>query len=118
MLAQGYDVLRQRVQIIWRNRVLIKLRHRSEPAADLGVAAAIASSFRNRPVPAHTAVFGEVGLGGEIRGVSQAALRVREAAQMGFTRCLLPARNVPAPVEGVELVGVETLSEALEKLLE
>ncbi len=89
-----------------------------EPAADLGVAAAIASSFRNRPVPAHTALFGEVGLGGEIRGVGQAALRVREAAQMGFTRCLLPARNVPASPEGMELVGVETLSDALERLLE
>ena len=88
-----------------------------EPAADLGVAAAIASSFRNRPVPHKTALFGEVGLGGEIRSVGQAALRIREAAQMGFTRCLLPARNVPAPVEGMELVGVETLADALEKLL-
>jgi DNA repair protein RadA/Sms len=89
-----------------------------EPAADLGVAAAIASSFRNRPVFAHTAMFGEVGLGGEIRGVGQAALRVREAAQMGFTRCVLPARNVPPAAEAMDLVGVETLSEALEKLLE
>jgi DNA repair protein RadA/Sms len=89
-----------------------------EPAADLGVAAAIASSFRNRPVPAKTALFGEVGLGGEIRSVGQAALRVREAAQMGFTRCLLPARNVPAATDGMQLVGVETLGEALETLLD
>jgi len=88
-----------------------------EPAADLGVAVAIASSFRNRPVPMGTALFGEVGLGGEVRGVGQAALRVREAAQMGFTRCILPARNVPSDAAGIELVGVKTLGEALEQLL-
>jgi DNA repair protein RadA/Sms len=88
-----------------------------EPAADLGVAAAVASSFRNRPLPGHTVLFGEVGLGGEVRGAGQATLRVREAAQMGFTRCILPARNVPdeAPA-GIRLVGVGTLEEALERL--
>jgi DNA repair protein RadA/Sms len=91
----------------------------SEPAADLGIAAAVASSFRNRPVPAHTALFGEVGLAGEVRGVGQAALRIREAAQMGFTRCVLPSRNVPPDsVDGVELVGVETLEEGLSRLFE
>ncbi len=88
-----------------------------EPAADLGVAAAIASSFRNLPVPMGTALFGEVGLGGEIRGVGQAGLRIREAAQMGFTRCILPARNVPPDATGIELIGVDTLGDALEKLL-
>jgi len=88
----------------------------AEPAADLGVAAAVASSFRNRPLPARTVVFGEVGLGGEVRGTGQAALRVREAAQMGFTRCILPARNVPEDVDGIQLVGVRTLEEALERL--
>jgi DNA repair protein RadA/Sms len=92
-----------------------------EPAADLGVAAAVASSFRNRPVSSHTALFGEVGLAGEVRGAAQAALRIREAAQMGFTRCILPARNLPsdpglARAEGIELLGVETLAEALERL--
>jgi DNA repair protein RadA/Sms len=88
-----------------------------EPAADLGVAAAIASSFRNRPLSARTVVFGEVGLGGEVRGAGQAGLRVREAAQMGFTRCVLPARNIPADVDaGIRLVGVSTLEEALERL--
>jgi DNA repair protein RadA/Sms len=88
----------------------------SEPAADLGVAAAVASSFRNRPLPARTVVFGEVGLGGEVRSAGQAMLRVREAAQMGFTRCIMPARNVPEDVDGIQLVGVSTLEEALEKL--
>jgi DNA repair protein RadA/Sms len=87
-----------------------------EPAADLGVAVAVASSFRNRPLPAGTAVFGEVGLAGEVRGAGQAALRVREAAQLGFTRCVMPARNAPASAEGIELVGVRTLEEALERL--
>jgi DNA repair protein RadA/Sms len=91
-----------------------------EPAADLGVAAAVASSFRNRPLPPHTAVFGEVGLAGEVRGAGQAALRIREAAQMGFTRCILPGRNLPreSEGEGIELVGVENLSEALDRLFE
>jgi DNA repair protein RadA/Sms len=91
----------------------------AEPAADLGIAAAVASSFRNRPVPAHTALFGEVGLAGEVRGVGQAALRIREAAQMGFTRCVLPSRNIPADaVEGIELVGVETLEGGLARLFD
>ena len=91
-----------------------------EPAADLAITGAVASSLRNRPIRAGTAVFGEVGLAGEVRGVSQAALRVREAAQMGFNRCVVPDGNcspddVPA---GIELVGVKTVSEALEQLIE
>jgi DNA repair protein RadA/Sms len=65
-----------------------------EPASDLSVLAAIASSVRNRVIPATTAMFGEVGLAGEIRGVTQAPLRVREAAQMGFRRCIMPAANI------------------------
>jgi DNA repair protein RadA/Sms len=88
----------------------------AEPAADLAVAAAVASSFRNRPVPARTALIGEIGLAGEVRAVGQAALRVREAAQMGFDRVILPARNVSGDVEGIALVGVRTLDEALERL--
>ena len=62
-----------------------------EPAADLSVVAAVASSVRNRALSDSTAVFGEVGLSGEIRGIPQAALRVKEAAQMGFSRVILPA---------------------------
>src|SRR5687768_10826348 len=80
-----------------------------EPAADLGIVAAVASSVRNRPIKAGTAVFGEVGLAGEVRGISQAALRVREAGQMGFTRCVLPQGNC-APEDapaGMEMVGVK-----------
>jgi DNA repair protein RadA/Sms len=90
----------------------------AEPAADLGVAAAVASSFRNRPVPDRTAVFGEIGLAGEVRGAGQSALRVREAAQMGFTRCILPARNAPEGNGDIEIVGVNTLEEALARLMD
>jgi DNA repair protein RadA/Sms len=90
-----------------------------EPAADLGLVAAVGSSVRNRPVRPHTAVFGEVGLAGEVRGITQAARRVREAAQMGFTRCVLPRGNLDAPDaggDGCELVGVASLGEALDAL--
>jgi DNA repair protein RadA/Sms len=108
-----------------------------EPAADLGVLAAIASSVRNRVVSSSTAVFGEVGLAGEIRGIPQAPLRVREAAQMGFRRCVMPEANLDARIGealneraakvglaersdgpgSCELVGVRTVSEALDALL-
>ena len=94
-----------------------------EPAADLAVVAAVASSVRNRPVAAGTAVFGEVGLAGEVRATTQAARRVRERpAQMGFTRCVLPAANVDPTDPGLagtacELVGVRSVQEALEHLL-
>ena len=86
-----------------------------EPAADLGVAAAVASSVRNRPLPPRTAFFGEVGLGGEVRSTGHAALRIKEAAQMGFTRVILPSRSVPSDAAGIELVGVDTLDKALER---
>jgi DNA repair protein RadA/Sms len=88
-----------------------------EPAADLSVVAAVASSVRNRGVPPSTAMFGEVGLSGEIRGIPQAALRVREAAQMGFTRIVLPAANIEGAGSGLELVGVRTVGEALDELI-
>jgi DNA repair protein RadA/Sms len=91
-----------------------------EPAADLAVLCAVASSVRNRPVRPQTAVFGEVGLAGEVRGVTQAARRVREAAQMGFTRCILPKGNIdprdlPAG-DPCELVPVERVAEVLDVL--
>jgi DNA repair protein RadA/Sms len=93
-----------------------------EPAADLSVAAAIASSLRNRPVRPATAVFGELGLAGEVRGAAQAPLRIREAAQLGFTRCVVPRANLdgadrPGVDGGLELVGVSTLGEALDALI-
>jgi DNA repair protein RadA/Sms len=93
-----------------------------EPAADLSVVAAVASSVRNRGLSESTAVFGEVGLSGEIRGIPQAALRVKEAAQMGFSRVVLPAGNLDpadsAQADGrCELIGVRTVGEALDQLI-
>ena len=101
-----------------------------EPAADLSIIAAVASSVRNRPIRPGTAVFGEVGLAGEVRGTTQGPLRVREAAMMGFTRCVLPPGSC-SPVDlpglpaggsatagGIELVEVRTVSEALEALID
>ncbi len=90
-----------------------------EPASDLAVLAAIASSVRNRVIPPTTAMFGEVGLAGEIRGIAQSTLRLREAAQMGFVRCILPEANIdPTDRDGrLELVGVRTVGEALDALL-
>ena len=90
-----------------------------EPAVDLGIVSAVASSARNRAVGARTAVFGEVGLAGEVRAVTQAARRTREAAQMGFERCLLPAGNLETPDlagEGCQLIGVRSLGQALDEL--
>ncbi|MDP1570695.1 MAG: DNA repair protein RadA [Vicinamibacterales bacterium] len=93
-----------------------------EPAADLAIVGALASSLRNRPLPPGTAVFGEVGLGGEVRGVPQAPLRIREAQQMGFTRVVMPAANVDPALErggegAIELVGIRHVGEALDHLL-
>jgi DNA repair protein RadA/Sms len=89
-----------------------------EPAADLSVVAAVASSVRNRGLAPATALFGEVGLSGEIRGIPQAALRIREAAQMGFTRLVMPSANVdPGESGGCELIGVRTVGEALDALI-
>jgi DNA repair protein RadA/Sms len=92
-----------------------------EPASDLGVLAAIASSVRNRVIPPTTAMFGEVGLAGEVRGIAQAGLRVREAVQMGFRRCIMPEANIdpsdPDTNRECELLGVRTIGEALDAAL-
>jgi DNA repair protein RadA/Sms len=89
-----------------------------EPAADLGIVAAIASSFRNLPVDERTAVFGEVGLAGEVRATSQASVRVREAYAMGFKRCVMPHGNITGLDydDGIEVIGVRNVSDALEAL--
>ncbi len=87
-----------------------------EPAADLAVIAALTSSVRNRPLIERTALFGEVGLSGEVRSTTQGPLRVREAVQLGFTRVILPEGNCPpedAPA-GCELVPVRSIGQALE----
>lgn len=91
-----------------------------EPAADLGVAAAVASSHRERAVDPSTVVVGEVGLSGEVRAVSQITRRVAEAAKLGFRRVILPRPNLAGMDEDTkdtELVGVERIGDALDLLL-
>lgn len=87
----------------------------NEPAIDLGIIVALVSSFKNTPVDAHTIIFGEVGLAGEVRGVSMAAQRVKEAAKLGFTTCILPKINCDSldSVPGMKLVGVQNIAEVL-----
>lgn len=89
-----------------------------EPAADLGIVVSVASSFLNRSVDEQTAVFGEVGLAGEVRATSQASLRAREATAMGFKRIVLPKGNLSGLEydDGIEVIGVKNVSEALEAL--
>jgi len=89
-----------------------------EPAVDLGLVTAIASSFRNQPIDAHTAVFGEVGLTGEVRGAMQAAVRAREAQAVGFKKIVMPSSNT-AGLErllGLRVIGVRSVEEALAEL--
>jgi DNA repair protein RadA/Sms len=90
----------------------------AEPAVDLGVVAAIASSFLDRPVDPKTVVFGEVGLTGEIRGINQMEIRVREAARMGFARCVVPRTQLRGGprVEGIELVRVDHIRGLMEQI--
>ncbi len=90
-----------------------------EPAADLAVAVAIASSVRDRPVAADMVAIGEVGLAGEVRAVGQTSARLREAARLGFRRCLLPkpVRRGEGLPEGIEAVPVRSVAEAVEKAL-
>ena len=88
-----------------------------EPAADLAIAVAIASSARNRAVAADLALVGEVGLSGELRSVGQIPRRINEAAKLGFTRVLIPqsvARKLEHRPAGLEVVGARSLREALE----
>jgi DNA repair protein RadA/Sms len=89
-----------------------------EPAADLGIVAAIASSFRNLSIDERAAVFGEVGLAGEVRATSQASVRVREAYAMGFRRCIIPHGNLVGLDydDGIEVIGVRNVADALEAL--
>lgn len=87
-----------------------------EPAIDVGIVAALVSSFRDHALDGRTCCIGEVGLGGEIRPVSQVELRVREAVKLGFRRCLLPQGNVTKPIRtaGIELHGMNDVGEVLD----
>ena len=90
-----------------------------EPAADLAVATAITSSYRDQPVRADTVLIGEVGLSGELRMVGQMQTRLKEAAKLGFKRAVVPKRirkGEPWP-EGIEIIEARSLREALKAAL-
>ena len=89
-----------------------------EPAVDLAIVAAVASSFLDKPISDGTMVLGEVGLTGEVRAIGQVDTRISESHKMGFTRCLVPASNLKRlrATEGIEIAGVRTVSEAVENL--
>jgi DNA repair protein RadA/Sms len=91
-----------------------------EPAVDLGVALAVASSHRERPADASTVVVGEVGLGGEVRAVSRIAARVAEAEKLGFRRMIIPQANSAGlePSPGIEVTAVSDIRRALKLLLD
>ncbi len=93
--------------------------HIDDPAIDLGIVTAVTSSLRDSPIDPGTVVLGEVGLGGEVRAISQPDLRIREAAKMGFRRCVLPERNLAKLEAGsaIELVGINEVGEALDAVL-
>ena len=87
----------------------------NEPALDLAIIMALMSSYKDRPVDPKMLIFGEVGLSGEVRAVSQASQRVNEAAKLGFTACVLPSvcADKMKPVEGIRLIGVSNVREAI-----
>ncbi len=90
-----------------------------EPAIDLGISVSLASSLLNRPIDSDVVVFGEVGLAGEVRGVSQAELRLNEAEKLGFKKCILPRINIERLKRSdttISLVGVGSIEKAVEVL--
>lgn len=90
----------------------------TEPAMDLALVTALIGSYRNRVISSDTIVFGEVGLSGEVRAVSQAEQRVLEAKKLGFNRCILPSVCVKSlkDISGIEIIGVNNIREACDKL--
>jgi DNA repair protein RadA/Sms len=86
----------------------------SEPAADLAVVLAIVSSLTDKPIPEKLAVFGEVGLAGEVRPAPRGQDRLKEAAKLGFSRAIIPKANQPKQkIEGIEIVAVASVAEAV-----
>ena len=89
-----------------------------EPAVDIGIVSAIASSFLDRPIRKDTLVIGEVGLAGEVRAVGNLEVRIQEAGKMGFSRCVVPAgslKRLRRP-KGIDLEGVDSVAAAVELL--
>ena len=91
----------------------------TEPALDLGVAAAIASSFQNRPIDAELVLLGEIGLTGEVRTVMQLEARLIEARRLGFKRCIVPHSAKKAKTlltNGIEISFAKNLTEVFEQI--
>jgi len=89
----------------------------SETSSDLSVALAIVSSLQNKTLPQDLVVFGEVGLSGEIRPVSNGEARLKESSKHGFTRAIVPKGNVPKQgISGMQITGVADLNEALDAI--
>ena len=90
----------------------------NEPAVDLGIVSAVASSFLDRPIDAKTVVFGEVGLTGEVRGIHQMEIRIREAGRMGFERCVIPKTSLKGASVGksMELIRVRNIRELMDSI--
>lgn len=92
----------------------------TEPAIDLGIVIALISSFKNLPMDEKTVAFGEVGLSGEVRGVSMTELRIMEAKKLGFKRCIIPNVSVEsvnkAGISGIEIIGVTNVEQVKQLL--
>ncbi len=94
----------------------------NEPAMDLGIVVALISSFKNKAIDEKTICFGEVGLSGEVRSVSQPIARINEASKLGFTRCIMPEANLAqimkesAVPKGIKLIGVNSVVEAIKAI--
>jgi len=127
-MSQGFDynrltlliaILEKRIGLpLFREDIFINIAgglQIDEPSADLAILMAVTSSFRNTPIPSDLVIFGEVGLAGEIRGVSDSENRVKEANKLGFKRIVLPASNSSAFKKNndVSLIGVNSLEEAI-----
>ena len=93
-----------------------------EPASDLSVALALVSSLKDVPVRDDALAFGEIGLGGEIRSVNACSQRIREAARLGFSRCVIPHYNLksvsPELFEQIEIIGVRNIRQAFEAMID
>jgi len=129
--AQGFDANRLALLVaVLEKRLELNLQDKDiflnvvggvkimDPAADLGVVLAVASAFLDRTVPYDTVILGEVGLSSEVRSVSQIALRLNEAAKLGFQRCLIPKNNMNGrhviAKDAIEIIPVDSVREALE----
>jgi DNA repair protein RadA/Sms len=131
--AQGFDANRLSLLIaVLEKRLGLNLQDKDiflnvvggvkvmDPAADLAVEVALASALLDRPVAFDTVVLGEVGLSSEVRSVSQLAVRINEAEKLGFKRCIVPKNNLKMNIDlkgrNIDVVGIETVKEALEIL--